>query len=478
MIGALYNGISGLSVYQSALNSESNNIANVNTVAYKADQVSFADMMYQNGIGTGASLNKVEKDLSQGTFKDTGNSYDMAINGEGYFTVQDINKDTFYTRSGNFKMGSEGTLQTVNGLSVMGLTMTDPIVTGTNSTVTTFGTTHTNFVASQTIVTEDKAETINTKLTNYQDSAIQTGTTGTNYKTARANIIDIDALSTDYQNQLSKYATNPIAGTAPTTYTSSATFTPASIANNTDTISIVINNTKYLQSFDTDAATTLNKLSDQISNIKGLAASVDSTSGILTVNSLIPGKEVATQSAKINDTETPITQTKAIEGTGLAAVTASQLALKTAVEAANGEFLEISSSVDLKGTMLSDMQLKLDDLKLSDMSFGTMSVNNGNIYMTQGQNKFIVGTVATATFIDKLSLNPEGNNLYSANKASGEAILANNINDVLNNKLELSNADLGEGLVNLMIYQRSFEANSKSITTSDEFLKTAIQLKK
>jgi len=51
-------------------------------------------------------------------------------------------------------------------------------------------------------------------------------------------------------------------------------------------------------------------------------------------------------------------------------------------------------------------------------------------------------------------------------------------NKILGKTLELSNSDLSQGLVDLMVFQRAFEANSKSVTTSDEFLKTALALKK
>ena len=88
MIGALYNGISGLSAFQQALNTESNNISNVNTSGYKADSVTFADMMYQQGVGKGASLQSVQKSFTQGNLKVTGNPYDMAIDGKGFFMVK------------------------------------------------------------------------------------------------------------------------------------------------------------------------------------------------------------------------------------------------------------------------------------------------------------------------------------------------------------------------------------------------------
>ena len=61
MVGALWTGISGLGGAQRALDNESNNIANVNTLGYKASRISFADQMYQDNIGKGVSTFDVEK---------------------------------------------------------------------------------------------------------------------------------------------------------------------------------------------------------------------------------------------------------------------------------------------------------------------------------------------------------------------------------------------------------------------------------
>jgi len=69
MISALYNGISGLDSFQKALNVESNNIANVNTIGFKSDRINFADMMYQDRLGKGAATQSVQKDFSNRKFE-------------------------------------------------------------------------------------------------------------------------------------------------------------------------------------------------------------------------------------------------------------------------------------------------------------------------------------------------------------------------------------------------------------------------
>ena len=116
MIDALYNGITGLNTFQSALNSESNNIANINTIGYKSDKISFADQLFGNGV----TVETVDKNLAQGDIKITGAPYDMAIEGNGFFLVRGATEVVNYTRAGNFRMAADGTLRIANDYNVLG----------------------------------------------------------------------------------------------------------------------------------------------------------------------------------------------------------------------------------------------------------------------------------------------------------------------------------------------------------------------
>ena len=124
MIGALWTGISGLAGQQKALDNESHNIANVNTIGYKASRISFADQLYQDKIGKGTKILDAEKLFTQGNLKLTGVAYDMAISGDGFFSVKNDRasgtSETFFTRAGNFRMGDNGTLQDAAGNEVQG----------------------------------------------------------------------------------------------------------------------------------------------------------------------------------------------------------------------------------------------------------------------------------------------------------------------------------------------------------------------
>ena len=101
--------------------------------------------------------------------------------------------------------------------------------------------------------------------------------------------------------------------------------------------------------------------------------------------------------------------------------------------------------------------------------------------MKQDGAQFAVGQVSIAVFNNNRGLEPMGDNLLGKTNESGDPIynLNNNKTAKVESKtLELSTADLSESLVNLMVFQRAFEANAKSITTSDELLNTLINLKR
>ncbi len=220
MIGALWTGIAGLSSQQQALDNESNNIANVNTVGYKASRISFADQVYQDRIGKGSKVLDAEKLYTQGGTKPTGVAYDMALKGEGFFTVAKTSSsgitENFYTRAGNFRMGDNGTLQDAAGNEVQGWTMspisTDTDVSSTNPNVNVFTNDYTKTLSSKVVKHTNYVETITAKATDYKSTATSDSSTvfsGAGMKTASAKISDIEAATKSYDSWLQKLKDNP-----------------------------------------------------------------------------------------------------------------------------------------------------------------------------------------------------------------------------------------------------------------------------
>lgn len=129
MMRSMYSGVSGLKTHQTKMDVIGNNIANVNTVAFKSSSVTFQDLMYQTTqnatgadaatgrggvnatqIGLGVKLGAVYTDIgSQGSLQSTNNAFDMAITGENFFIVNN-GVQNCYTRAGNFYVDGGGNL--------------------------------------------------------------------------------------------------------------------------------------------------------------------------------------------------------------------------------------------------------------------------------------------------------------------------------------------------------------------------------
>jgi flagellar basal-body rod protein FlgG len=126
MIGQQYN-----------IDTISNNLANVNTTGFKKSRAEFQDLLYQtmrpagmtNNMGTqyptpieighGAKLSSTQKSFIQGNLVATGNPLDLAIQGEGFFAVQNPNGEVSYTRDGSFKVDGSGNMVTSNGYMIV-----------------------------------------------------------------------------------------------------------------------------------------------------------------------------------------------------------------------------------------------------------------------------------------------------------------------------------------------------------------------
>lgn len=142
LIGSLGTGTAALRAFQRGLEVVGNDIANSNTTGFKEQRVEYKDNFYNvlnrsltqaqgggasnttaNMVGTGVNARLVSTNFSQGQLETTGIDSDMAIEGNGFFKVEDLDQErTLYTRAGNFRIDSEGYLITQEGYRVQGLT--------------------------------------------------------------------------------------------------------------------------------------------------------------------------------------------------------------------------------------------------------------------------------------------------------------------------------------------------------------------
>jgi len=127
MIGSLFAGISGLNANATAMTVIGDNIANVNTTAFKSNRSSFANVLSQslggstgNDIGRGVEFWGTSPLWNQGSLENTGSATDLAINGKGFFVVNDPSGSSFYTRAGLFTLNELGQMVNPDDLIVQG----------------------------------------------------------------------------------------------------------------------------------------------------------------------------------------------------------------------------------------------------------------------------------------------------------------------------------------------------------------------
>ena len=137
MDASLWIAKTGLTAQQTRMSVISNNLANVNTTGFKKDRAVFEDLLYQNIVpaggqvdaesetptglmlGTGTRVVATEKLHAQGNIITTENALDLAISGDGYFSVQQADGTIAYSRDGSFKLSADGNLVTAGGQAVL-----------------------------------------------------------------------------------------------------------------------------------------------------------------------------------------------------------------------------------------------------------------------------------------------------------------------------------------------------------------------
>ena len=138
MLRSLFAGVTGLQAHQIAMDVESNNIANVNTIGYKYSRANFSDLLAQTAqiatapqgdlggknavqIGLGTTINSVTRIMTQGSIQNTDKNTDVAIQGDGFFIVSSDAGSTYkYSRSGDFKFDAGGNFVDNGGFVVQG----------------------------------------------------------------------------------------------------------------------------------------------------------------------------------------------------------------------------------------------------------------------------------------------------------------------------------------------------------------------
>ncbi|MBK6302679.1 MAG: flagellar hook protein FlgE [Arcobacter sp.] len=560
MIGAMWNGVSGIWNHDKGIAVESNNLANSNTVGHKKDQISFSDLLYsQAGFGKGVQTQSISKQFEQGNIVQSGVGIDVAIEGKGFFVVKSRENpnEIYYTRAGNLVQAKDGFLVTQDDYKIQGLVPQSKITTTTNPLDMMFTDEYTKSLVSSNINSgSGTVYNINAKASDYVSSSKDDDILkkGDGYKTSQNKINDIEALKADYIEKLNKFLMDQsTTNTASISQKSQIDFSSnlSSLQATDNTISVTIDNKTYSVKFDvnstinneemqklydfldtngkakynlvdpnsiqsqanidtmptttpqeildkataqalrddqinsyTNANSVINAmkdLSDKISSKEGMSSSVKD--GTLVIDTLIAGEDFNISDIKLNDTNFKSTKLQeTIKGSGLAMVDSARDALKNAVENADGKFLQITNVLEYGNLGVigeNDINVRLDELGISDKSTADISISDdGFVFVKSQGHSFLVGRLSTAGFRNEQGLEPMGGNLFQASQYSGNPFNSDTMNIIRGGALERANIDYGSTLTQIMVYQKAFEASSKSITTSDEFLQTAIQMKK
>ncbi|MDE3224854.1 MAG: flagellar hook-basal body complex protein, partial [Nitrospirota bacterium] len=128
ILSSLFAGVSGLNATGNQLSVIGNNIANQGTVGFKSSTATFADLVSSSlggGSGTvqtgiGVALTSIQTNFSQGSLVTSTNALDMAVDGNGFFTVKDAQGGTFYTRAGQFRLDDQNRVVNPDGLFLQG----------------------------------------------------------------------------------------------------------------------------------------------------------------------------------------------------------------------------------------------------------------------------------------------------------------------------------------------------------------------
>lgn len=484
MMRSLFAGVSGLKNHQTRMDVIGNNIANVNTVGFKKSRVTFQDMLSQSlrgasspttnrggvnplQVGLGMTLASIDVIHTPGSPQSTGKNTDLSIEGEGFFMVGE-GDNIFYTRAGNFDFDYNKTfINTSNGMVVKGILADADGVIDPKGAITDINLasqvssppkatslisysknldSRAGFAPSGSVVAHHIGNGTNTldttvdlsanlPITKVTIGAFVEGTDFTvDYNTGIVTILDTGAAVDDTDYTVDYY--NPTYQSPMEVYDSKG-----------DVHRITVYYTKTANNtWEVDTSITTKGVTTFLNNGKGVLSFSPTTGKLLT--STVGNATV-----------------------DLTAVGADPLNI--ALNFSNlteyaGEFTSLAFSQN--GYTAGDLQ---------NVSVDTTGTVTGSF--SNGQSRKLA-QIAIATFANPGGLLKVGNNLFQVSNNSGEpdkGIPGVGGRGVIKPEtLEMSNVDLSQEFVDMIITQRGFQANSRVITTSDQILEELVNLRR
>ncbi|WP_029521955.1 flagellar hook protein FlgE [Persephonella sp. KM09-Lau-8] len=527
MIQSFYTGNAGLGANREWLSVISDNIANVNTIGFKAERANFEDLIsksmttFANGapknyeIGGGSFVGSTTKDFSQGSLMNTNTPTDLALDGEGFFMVQDSQGLTYYTRAGQFRTNAEGDLINLNGQKLLGWaldkngnisgaikainvpnsmepsqttkiafkepTNLDSRVKVISAAFTPGDSTTFNYVNSFT--TYDSLG--NPHITSYYFQ--RTGTNTWNvYKLIDGTIAPVEVGGNLYKSVKLQFKpdgsldVNNVYADTQVNLASDETVSGDTSDGHFQLANVPIKGSIHLKSYYNDAE----------GNTYIVNWHDDGAGKILDEN----GNVVGTVDYAARDIYIPLLENTSNADSITVDYLYGETAGSVAIDPTQVKFAGYDPNNGAENPLKTTENFKEIRQVASDFIFYaqqdgyakgdllSVAVSEDGIVKgvySNGQVKDIA-RIAIATFKDKEILVRKGNNLYLPNSQTYTPIIVPGgvISKVRSGFLELSNVDISREFINLITAQRAYQANARTITTSDQVLQETMNIKR
>ncbi|MCR4841961.1 MAG: flagellar hook-basal body complex protein [Eubacterium sp.] len=476
MMRSLYSAVSGLKTHQSKMDVIGNNIANVNTVAFKSTSVTFNDVLYQTtskasgsnevtgtggvnakqiGLGVTTAATKIAIS-TEGATQTTGDALDLKISGTNFFVVSN-GSSNYFTRDGSFYIDGNGNLcMSSTGYNVMGWQAVTDSDTG-EITIQKDTVSKLQPMTAANLVSPPEATT----------AAVASG------------IIDNNSSALTNGGYIMTLGFYDSLG-----YSYTAKFVVDNLNTDSDEITIFDLNLKDIVDSDGNSILDLNQDGDYEDD-----GEVDPTALFAEMNIVYNASTGAFSSATCTDNADQIYTDDDGDVLGVNLLLAENTTLNADL---NFENIAIdftnSYNYDNDGTSTLGLDRGDSDGNNAGYAVGSMTglsiSNNGEIYGTYDNGTTVLlCQIASASFANPSGLESLGNNCYAETLNSGEfdgvgEDVTANSGSMTSGVLEMSNVDLSSEFTEMITTQRGFQANSRVITTSDTLLEELINLKR
>ncbi|MBI5136424.1 MAG: flagellar hook protein FlgE [Nitrospirae bacterium] len=437
VLSSLYSGVSGINANGTSLSVIGNNIANTNTVGFKGSRTVFSDVLSgtagRQPVGRGVLVSAIDKDLSQGSFETTGNVLDLAIDGEGFFLVND-GVGNSYTRAGVFGTDKDGVIVNPEGLALMGF-QADAVgnISGSLGSIQ-LKSNISDPNPTGNVLINSNLDSRSPLIPGGFDLSNPVGTSNHSNAISVVDSLGRSHLATVYYSKASE---------APT----GNTWNWYTVVGSADTLSGV----DEVQASGTLTFNSAGALADESAPSYWTGWTAAAGSGTATTGFNFDGGANLNQVIAFDFGQNINSEA----GSGLDGTTQYGVISSTSFQTQDGFAPGELQSVNISGDGLVEGLF-----------------NNGE--------SRIIAQLAVATFNNPKGLNSKGSNQFSESFSSGQPNIgvgeSGGRGRVLSNSLELSNVDLAAEFIKMIAAQRAFQANSRVITSTDEVLRDMVNI--